>query len=114
MFDKLREKMLLVIVKSFFLIAEDFFLIRSNTVCYQSNVSIPTQTHFPPARDRTETLRMCLNLWCSYYMYVVIAFPDREFALHMFTVIILKAAVYVFFFPFVFITEVHTVSKART
>lgn len=30
-------------------------------------------------------------------MYVVIAFPDREFALHMFTVIILKAAVYVFF-----------------
>lgn len=46
-------------------------------------------------------------------MYVVIAFPDREFALHMFTVIILKAAVYVFF-PFVFITEVHTVSKART
>lgn len=89
--------MLLVIVKSFLLIAEDFFLIRSNTVCYQSNVSIPTQTHFPPARDRTETLRMCLNLWCSYYMYVVIAFPDREFALHMFTVIILKAAVYVFF-----------------
>lgn len=31
-------------------------------------------------------------------MYVVIAFPDREFALHMFTVSVPKAAVYCTFF----------------
>lgn len=33
-------------------------------------------------------------------MYVVIAFPDREFALHMFTVSVRKAAVYLFFHLF--------------
>lgn len=36
-------------------------------------------------------------------MCVVIAFPDREFALHMFTVSVPKAAVY-FFFSVVFVT----------
>lgn len=48
----------------------------------------------------TQTLRTCwcLNLWCSDYMYVVIAFPDREFALHMFTVSVPKAAAYFFCF----------------
>ncbi len=35
-------------------------------------------------------------------MYVVIAFPDREFALHMFTVSVPKAAVYFFFFQWCF------------
>lgn len=42
------------------------------------------------------TQDLCLNHWCSNYMYVVIAYPDREFALHMFTVSVPKAAVYFF------------------
>lgn len=72
----------------------------NNTLCIVAYQYSHTGTR------QTQTLRTCwcLNLWCSDYTYVVIAFPDREFALHMFTVSVPKAAVYLFFFPVVFIT----------
>lgn len=57
-----------------------------------------------------------MNLWCSDYIFVVNAFPDREFALHMFTVSVPKAAVY--FFSVVFISaknrKGHAISKVHT